>query len=162
MIREYQSRNYLIGQLSPEVRHVIPIPILFTPKLTTHIDATPANYWSAEILYSPSFKFLWATARAQSNTNLTGFINIYSLDPTTGRIVEKVAMAETTTKGGIANAIAPAEFSDEFAALADVPSRYVEIWRWEGGSDSGGKVLKAVAKVDINDGGCCANAIWYD
>jgi hypothetical protein len=52
----------------------------------------------------------------------------------------------------------------EYAALADAPKRYVEIWRWDpkGGEGKKRGKLDVVAHVDLNDGGCCANVVWYD
>jgi hypothetical protein len=56
----------------------------------------------------------------------------------------------------------------EFAALTDVPKRYVEVWRWDprgkakgNGEGKEGK-LEVVAHLGIDDGGCCANVVWLD
>jgi carboxy-cis,cis-muconate cyclase len=51
----------------------------------------------------------------------------------------------------------------EFAALTDVPTRYVEIWRWDPtGKGNGRGKLEVVAHLGIDDGGCCANVVWLD
>jgi carboxy-cis,cis-muconate cyclase len=74
-------------------------------------------------------------------------------------------MVPTTTTGGWANAISPAFWSDEYAALADTPDGYVQIWKMEGRDETALGIeystARAVAQVDIGDGGCCANVIWY-
>jgi carboxy-cis,cis-muconate cyclase len=67
---------------------------------------------------------------------------------------------KTTTSGGAANSVAPADFSDEFVALTDSEVGAVEMWRLKEGSN--GTEASVVASVSIKDAGCCANAIWYD
>ncbi|KAK0714188.1 Lactonase, 7-bladed beta-propeller-domain-containing protein, partial [Lasiosphaeria miniovina] len=122
------------------------------------------NYWSAEVMLSPSGRYLWATARAQRNVDVVGYISCYLL-AADGAIVKLMFMVPTTTTGGWANAISPAFWSDEYAALADTPTGYVQIWKLSEPKDTPQGVeygtAKAVARVDIGDGGCCANAIWY-
>ncbi len=71
-------------------------------------------------------------------------------------------MVPTTTVGGIANQVSPATFSDEWMALSDYPKGYVEIWQVKKSTKWNGTTAVPVAKVDIGDGGCCANTIWYD
>jgi carboxy-cis,cis-muconate cyclase len=53
--------------------------------------------------------------------------------------------------------VAPSPFSDQFVALTDSAVGFVQIWQL--GSD--GASASVVASVDIEDGGCCANAVWY-
>jgi carboxy-cis,cis-muconate cyclase len=117
------------------------------------------NYWSVEPMLSSTKQYLWATARAEAKTNLTGYISCFLLDAD-GAILQRLFMIPTTTVNGIANAVAPAPFSDEWMALADNPTGYVQIWRL--GDKGNGTTAVPVARVDIKDGGCCANAIWYD
>ena len=50
----------------------------------------------------------------------------------------------------------------EFAALTDVPKRYVEIWRLSSKGKGGREKLDVVAHLGIDDGGCCANVVWLD
>lgn len=123
------------------------------------------NYWSAEVMTSPGGEYLWVTARANSNTTRTGYISVFLLAPT-GSIAKRMFIVPTTTVGGIANAITPAPWGSEWAAMTDIPSRYVQIWKMTGKTEGeyGTEYTsaEAVARVDIKDGGCCANAIWYD
>lgn len=53
--------------------------------------------------------------------------------------------------------MAPSEFSDKFVALTDSSTGFVEIWTL-GGDDMNASVI---AHLDLDDGGCCANAVWY-
>jgi carboxy-cis,cis-muconate cyclase len=70
-----------------------------------------------------------------------------------------------TTGGGGTNHISPAFWSDEYAAMTDFGQGYVQIFKLDGSRDSRDgteyTTARPVAKVDIADGGCCANAIWY-
>ena len=131
-------------------------------------DTNSTDFWSAEVMLSPSARYLWATARAKTNQT-TGFISVFSLAED-GAILRRMFRVPTTTLGGWANAIAPAPWSDEYAVMTDYPLGYVQVWKLEGGrertEDGGGRVreytgAKPVARVDVGDGGCCANAIWY-
>ncbi|KAK0615228.1 Lactonase, 7-bladed beta-propeller-domain-containing protein [Bombardia bombarda] len=126
------------------------------------------NYWSAEVMLSPSGRYLWATARSQQKADVVGYISVFLL-AADGAIVKRMFMVPTTTKGGWANAIRPAFWSDEYAAMTDTPTGYVQIWKLDGPKETEHGVVeyrtaKAVARVDLNVGnatGCCANAIWY-
>lgn len=115
------------------------------------------NYWSAEVKLSATEEYLWATARANSGTDLYGYISCFELDAS-GAIMKRLFMVPTTTTGGIANAVSPSPFSDEWVALTDVPKGYVQMWKM----DAAAATAVAVANVTIGDGGCCANVIWYD
>ncbi|KAK3367972.1 Lactonase, 7-bladed beta-propeller-domain-containing protein [Podospora didyma] len=129
--------------------------------------ADTAKYWSAEVMLSPSGRYLWATARAQRGTAIVGYISVYLL-AADGAIVKRMMQVPTTTTGGWANAITPAFWSDEYAALADTPKGYVEVWKLSDPTTTADGVeyatLKAVAHVGLQAeeaSGCCANAIWY-
>ncbi|KAK4150802.1 Lactonase, 7-bladed beta-propeller-domain-containing protein [Chaetomidium leptoderma] len=128
------------------------------------IDANTTEYWSAEVMLSPSSRYLWATARTRLNST-TGFVSAFLLSED-GQIVKKLFRVPTTTLGGIANAISPAPWSDEYAAMTDYRKGYVQMWKMEGGKEGREGVVEystanVVAQVDIGDGGCCANVIWY-
>ena len=115
-------------------------------------------------MLSKSSRYLWATARAKTNTGYVGYITAFLL-ASDGRIVKVMFRVPTTTVGGGANAISPSEFSDEYAAMADWPKGYVEMFKMEGpkttehGSDY--TTARPVGKVSIGDEGCCANVVWY-
>ncbi|CZR56947.1 related to carboxy-cis,cis-muconate cyclase [Phialocephala subalpina] len=112
-----------------------------------------SDYWSDEVALSFSNTYLWATSRSRS-TNTTGYISAFSLS-STGNITSQLFLTPTTNSGGTANSVAPSTFSDKYVALTDSSLGFVEIWGFEGTNAS------VVARVDIEDGGCCANAVWY-
>ncbi|KAK5655199.1 hypothetical protein OQA88_6098 [Cercophora sp. LCS_1] len=121
-------------------------------------------YWSAEVMLSKSEKYLWATARAKRGSSESGWISAFLLADD-GRVVKRMFMIPTSTVGGWANAISPAGFSDEYAAMTDYPTGYVEMFKMEGGVETEDGLVyetaRSVGKVEIADGGCCANVIWY-
>lgn len=117
-------------------------------------------------MLSPSARYMWATARALNSAE-TGSISVFLLGDD-GSIARRMFRAPTTTADGRINAISPAFWSDEYAAMADYNDEghgYVQIWRMDGSRDTregtGYATALPVAKVDIPDGGCCANTIWY-
>ncbi|CAL3968918.1 unnamed protein product [Diplocarpon coronariae] len=121
-----------------------------------------SGFWSAEVALSASNGILWASARAILNATYPGYLNGFALDAE-GKITEPLFRVETTTVGGgNTNQISPSPFTDEWMAMADNPAGYVQIWRVVDTTDGSGKTATPVAKVDIGDGGCCANTIWYD
>ena len=112
-----------------------------------------SNYWSDEVALSFSNNYLWATSRARTTTN-TGYISAFSL-ALNGSITAQLFLEATTSSGGTANSVAPSEFSDKFVALTDSATGFVEVWSLA----SNGSAASVVAHVDIDDGGCCANAV---
>ncbi|KAK1714273.1 carboxy-cis,cis-muconate cyclase [Colletotrichum lupini] len=116
--------------------------------------ANDTEYWSDEVALSYSAKYLWATSRAR-NTNSTGYISILALNDD-GSVNKQNFLTPTTSSGGSANAVTPSDFGDQFVAITDSSAGFVEIW--EMGDD--GASADVVAHLDLNDGGCCANAVW--
>ncbi|KAK6085250.1 hypothetical protein SCUP515_01068 [Seiridium cupressi] len=123
------------------------------PLLVSGEDA--ADYWADEVALSFSNGYLWATNRGR-NTNTTGYISAFTLDED-GAISEQKFLLPTTSSGGAANSVAPSPFSDRFAALTDSSVGFVEIWEL---ADDGSSA-QVIAHLDLNDGGCCANAVWH-
>lgn len=115
-----------------------------------------SSYWSDEVALSATNQYLWATSRSRS-TNSTGYISAFSLE-LSGAIKEQLFLLPTTTSGGAANSVAPAFFSDEWAALTDNSVGFVQIWRL----GANGTNAEVIATVELNDGGCCGNVLWYD
>ncbi|RDL39847.1 uncharacterized protein BP5553_04187 [Venustampulla echinocandica] len=160
-------------------RRGVPVKETGTWSLIPPTTKNTSDYWSAEVKYSHNHRYLWATARARQNSTNTGFITVFALGRD-GRVEDPLARVPTTTTGGIANAVAPAPWGDEWVAMADVPKGYVQIWKLGrtneenhgnelarkedrlGKKWNGTFTATAVARVDIADGGCCANIIWYD
>lgn len=77
-----------------------------------------------------------------------------------GHILEQLFTLPTTTSGGGANAVAPSFFSDKYVALTDHSQGFVQIWEFVV-TDLVAEA-SVIAQVNIDDdGGCCANAVWY-
>ena len=111
-------------------------------------------------MLSSTERYLWATARPEAKTNLTGWISLFELNGD-GNIQRQLFSVPTTAVNTNAVAISPSPFDDQWAALAD--QGYVQIWQVKNGT---GRYVNTtatpVATLNIADGGCCANAIWYD
>lgn len=67
-------------------------------------------------------------------------------------------MLPTTSSGGSANAVSPAKFDEDFFAITDSASNFVEIWKME--DNGGSQSASAVAHLDLDSGP--ANAVWLD
>ena len=62
-------------------------------------------------------------------------------------------MTESTGSGGNANSVSVAGFDEEYFAITDSGSDFVEIWHISGGS------AEAVAHLDLD--GQPANVVWF-
>lgn len=132
-------------------------------RLIHHSGLDTSLYWSDDVAVSPSGCFLYASSRARE-TNSTGYISAYELS-SDGRIAQQLLLQPTTTSGGSANALAAAPWADSYVALTDTQERFVQIWKLERNATSAGGMAveaKVVGRVDVEDGGCCANAVWLD
>jgi carboxy-cis,cis-muconate cyclase len=111
-------------------------------------------------MLSSAEKYLWVTTRAKTKTKPTEYISCFGLNDT-GAIQRKLFMVPTTGANGNVAAVSPASFDDQYVALVD--SGHVQNWQMKNGT---GRYVNTtavpIAKEDISDGGCCANAIWYD
>ncbi|KAI1340371.1 hypothetical protein F5Y15DRAFT_56086 [Xylariaceae sp. FL0016] len=120
-------------------------------------NESASNFWADEVALSSSGSYLWATNRANGDDNNgLGYISAFELDET-GNIVKQNFLLSTTSSGGAANSVAPSSFSDKFVALTDADTGFVQIWQL---ADDGSSA-SVVAQVNLEDGGCCANAVWY-
>lgn len=138
--------------------------------MVTHPPGLNASaYWAAEVALSPSGRYLWASSRARGSADF-GYLSAFRLDDR-GAVEEPLFIVPTTTRGSTTNSVSPAPWSDEFVAMTDYGTGYVQIWKMvigSGGGAGGDSKAKAndtatpVARVDIADGGCCANVLWYD
>ncbi len=116
-------------------------------------------------MLSRSGKYLWATARGLPNSTFHGYISGFILDDD-GSILKKMFTVPITAAGGTVSSITPAPWDDEWAAMVDASPGCVQMWRMKGAKETQNGVeyntADAVARIDINDGGCCGNAIWYN
>ncbi|KAF1993970.1 3-carboxy-cis,cis-mucoante lactonizing enzyme [Amniculicola lignicola CBS 123094] len=136
----------------------------YTSEATEPMPPLDDRYWSAEITVSPSSRILWGTARAQINATYVGYISAFLLSPS-GSIMERLFIVPTTTVGGNANSVSMAPDTDEYVAMTDWKTSrrngYVQMWQRVDKRDVTLR-MRDVAKVDIEDGGCCANVVWAD
>ncbi|KAK7995763.1 3-carboxy-cis-cis-mucoante lactonizing enzyme [Apiospora marii] len=164
----------------------LPLAEISRHSLLPSEGADPAAYRGAEVVLSmPSSssssegdeeammpKYLWAAAAAATEKEEGdpqaggGFITVFGLKGETGEIRER-PLARVAT-GARTNAIAPAPWSEDWAAVADVGTGFVEMWRIEGGESDDDNTTttaataRSVARVDMPGEGCCGNVIWYD
>lgn len=135
-----------------QTTHALSFANITYPLIPT--GANSSLYWSDEVAISYSTDYLWATSRARATTS-PGYISAFTLAED-GTIEKQLFLNETTSSGGAANSVAPSDFTDQWVALTDSATGFVEIWELEDGN-----ATKMVAHLDIADGGCCANAVWY-
>jgi carboxy-cis,cis-muconate cyclase len=118
-----------------------------------------ADFRAVEIQLSASGKLMWASNRGR-RADIKGWLAVYTL-AADGHILQQAWTGQTKTSGGLANAVSPAPWSDGFVALTDSEKGFVQIWKLDEGPTGDAFNLGLVAQVDISDGGCCANVIWY-
>ncbi|KAJ5540410.1 hypothetical protein N7494_005486 [Penicillium frequentans] len=113
-----------------------------------------SKYMADEVALSYSASYIWATTRS-TRSNHTGYISAFEAS-SDGDILSQLFLDPTTTSGAMSNAVAPSTFSDNFVALTDSEKGFVQIWKFVNGS------TEVVATLNLQDGGCCANAVWLD
>lgn len=104
---------------------------------------------------SPSGELLWAANRGRS-ASLKGSVSLFTLDES-GSIEEQKFFVNTSTSGGLANIVSPVLFSDRYFALPDLAVGFVEMW--ELAEDN--STADVIAHLDLPDGGCCENVVWW-
>ncbi|KJK61777.1 Lactonase 7-bladed beta-propeller [Aspergillus parasiticus SU-1] len=118
-----------------------------------------SSYWSDEVAFSVSSaespKYLFASARSRS-TSSPGYVTAFSLDATTGAIQEQLFLSQTTGSGGAANSVSPAIFSEDYFAITDSGSNFIEVWQ----VSADGSAATVAAHLDLDNGP--ANVVWYN
>lgn len=99
-------------------------------------------------------KYLYASTRSSSTA--PGYVAGWYLDPDTGAITGTAFQVPTTGTGGGANAVVPAEFSEDYFSITDSAADFVEVWK----VSNNGSSASAVGHVDLDNGP--ANAVWYN
>ncbi|KAI1839753.1 hypothetical protein JX266_014035 [Neoarthrinium moseri] len=114
-----------------------------------------SSYWADEVTIlgsTSSPQYLIAATRSHNETK-KGYVTAFSLDATTGAIVEQLFLTETTGSGGNANSVSVAGFNEEYFAITDSGDNFIEIWYINGTSAA------PVAHLDLD--GQPANVAWY-
>ena len=73
-------------------------------------------YWSAEVSLSPNGRYLWGSARARPGSDDVSYLTAFLLSAD-GAVERPMFTVPTTTRGGIANSVAPAPWSDRVVAM---------------------------------------------
>ncbi|KAF7534760.1 hypothetical protein G7054_g5952 [Neopestalotiopsis clavispora] len=124
-----------------------------------------SSYWADEVLISipasnssaTSPKYLLAATRSRT-TGISGYVSAFALDSETGAITEQLFLTPTTNSGGSANAVAPAPFGEDYFAITDSGSNFVEIWKIDASDDA--TTAAPVAHLGLASGP--ANVQWVN
>jgi carboxy-cis,cis-muconate cyclase len=135
------------------------------PLLPSGYTNATSSYWADEVLFSKPAKnsttvnsptYLLAATRSRT-TSIPGYVSAFALDVNTGAITEQLFLLPTTASGGSANAISPAEFSEDYFAITDSGSNFIEMWKIVASSE--GTTAISVAHLATVNGP--ANVVWY-
>lgn len=88
---------------------------------------------------------------------MPGYVSAFALDGETGAITEQLFLLPTTNSGGSANAVSPAPFSEDYFAITDSGSNFLEIWKMNATSSE--TTAAPVAHLALQSGP--ANVVWY-
>ncbi|KAI1082283.1 Lactonase, 7-bladed beta-propeller-domain-containing protein [Whalleya microplaca] len=147
------SRNTLTGELTSINKTYSLLPPSFTN--------ASSSYWADEVLFSypehenAAPKYLLAATRSRTE-GVPGYVSAFALDSISGAITEQLFLLPTTNSGGSANAISPAKFSEQYFAITDSGSNFIEVWKID--ESEAGTTASAVAHLDTDEGP--ANVVW--
>lgn len=121
-----------------------------------------SSYWADEVQFSVSTNgtpsYMYAATRSRTTT-IPGYVSAFSIDTSTGAIIEQLFLTETTGSGGSANSVTAAPFGEEYFAITDSGSSFVEVWMITA-NGTGSATGKAVAHLDLTSGP--SDAVWFD
>lgn len=103
---------------------------------------------------SHSASYLFASTRA-ADPNRPGYLAAFELSPE-GRLERCLLLQPTTTSGGHSNAVSPSDWTDQWLAVVEDQSGFLDIHRWRN------HTLERVARLQVSEPGFGMNAIWYD
>ncbi|OBR12712.1 Carboxy-cis,cis-muconate cyclase [Colletotrichum higginsianum IMI 349063] len=124
-----------------------------------------SSYWADEVLFSiPSGnasaaaapKYLLAATRSRT-VGVPGYVSAFALDGASGAVTEQLFLLPTTNSGGSANAVSPAPFSEDYFAITDSGSNFLEVWK----IDAAGASVTASAVAHLGLASGPANVVWY-
>lgn len=124
-----------------------------------------SSYWADEVLFSiPSGnasaaaapKYLLAATRSRT-VGVPGYVSAFALDAASGAVTEQLFLLPTTNSGGSANAVSPAPFSEDYFAITDSGSNFLEVWK----IDAAGASVTASAVAHLRLASGPANVVWY-
>ncbi|KAK4700718.1 carboxy-cis,cis-muconate cyclase, partial [Phenoliferia sp. Uapishka_3] len=124
-------------------------------------DMSPKSFWADEVRVSPGQEYLYASTRGLEPSE-KGWVAVFPLLPS-GQIAaeEPVALWETPTSGGWANAVEPSPLSTlkdgsgiDYITLTDSDEGLVLVLSWDG------REIKEVARTKLDGGAGAATAVW--
>ncbi|SCV70993.1 BQ2448_3755 [Microbotryum intermedium] len=135
-------------------------------------ELSPTLFWADEVRLSPSApgsspSYLYASTRGLERSTL-GYVTVFKLLPSgLFASTDPLAMLQTPTSGGWANAIEPAPWAKltsssegakgkDYLALTDSEEGLVMVLSWDG------EELKEVARVQLEGKAPAATAVWID
>lgn len=118
------------------------------------------DFWADEVRTSAHIKpqYLYATNRGLK-PETKGYVAVFGLtEDGAFSSEEPLAMWQTPTSGGFANAIEPGPIVEgrEYLALTDTEKSLVLILMWDGES------LQEVARTQLEAGEKAATAVWFN
>ncbi|KAF2670401.1 3-carboxy-cis,cis-mucoante lactonizing enzyme [Microthyrium microscopicum] len=116
---------------------------------------------AATVRLSASGNMLYATTRGSRTPGAKGSVSAFTLKAD-GSIASQDFIIPTTTGGGGANQVAPTIFDDNYFAIIDSGTGFIEMWK----RNKDGAGAAVIAHLDLADStrpgnGCCSNAVWY-
>mgnify|MGYP001590328491 FL=1 len=137
--------------------------MLYKPLTSEPVDKSPKLFWADEVRVSPSKQYLYASTRGL-DTAERGWVAVFGL-LSSGLIASETPLAlwETPTCGGWANAVEPAPRplstldgaeGVDYIALTDSEKGLVLVLSWDG------KAVEEVARVRLEGGAAAATAVW--
>ncbi|KAM0746407.1 Muconate cycloisomerase 1 [Meredithblackwellia eburnea MCA 4105] len=126
-------------------------------------EKSPKLFWADEVRVSPGKEYLYASTRGLEPTEM-GWVAVFKLSPD-GLISDETPLAlwETPTSGGWANAVEPAPSplstltasgGVDYLALTDSEEGLVMVLSWDG------KKVEEVARTKLEGGAGAATAVW--
>lgn len=131
----------------------------------TYTEHSPTLYWADEVRVSPSSDYLYASTRGLE-PETKGWFAVFRLLPS--GLVESdtpLALWETPTSGGWANAVEPApsplstlrqKDGKDYLALTDSEEGLVLVLSWDG------EKVEEVARTKLEGKAGAATAVWLD
>ncbi|TQN67779.1 Carboxy-muconate cyclase [Colletotrichum shisoi] len=122
-----------------------------------------SSYWADEVLFSipggnasaAAPKYLLASTRSRT-VGVPGHVSAFALDGASGAVTEQLFLLPTTNSGGAANAVSPAPFGEDYFAITDSGSNFLEVWK----IDAAGASVTASAVAHLGLASGPANVVW--
>lgn len=139
--------QYLIDQTTHELSFDVSFSLFAA-------GANASLYKASDVATSSSGSYVFATTRGSATGTNPGALSGYKI-AANGSIEEQIFVLNTSTAMGFAGSLTPSPDTDRWFALTDTIDREVEMYEFDG------TTATVVASLELNDGGCCSNVVWY-